>query len=168
MGSPRVRHDWATNTYLQTGLTLRDVLSKSVNSRVRGPGFEYCLQHLLINSCKLPHLQATSSTSKNSNKCWVAVSYQMRSFGLAHNEGFKGFSYYLIILIRVFRLLSLCFCSRSRKAGSFSIYWKEFFYSKSNFYTFFPFPIIHTFKPIDLSYKWILNELFLFKFDIFM
>lgn len=30
----------------------------------------------------------------------------MRSFGLAHNEGFKGFSYYLIMLIRVFRLLS--------------------------------------------------------------
>ena len=30
----------------------------------------------------------------------------MRSLGLAHNEGFKGFSYYLIILIRVFRLLS--------------------------------------------------------------
>lgn len=30
----------------------------------------------------------------------------MRSFGLAHNEGFKGFSYYLIIVIRVFRLLS--------------------------------------------------------------
>ena len=130
-------------------MTWRDVLSKSVNSRVRGPGFEYCLQHLLINSYKLPHLQATSSTSKNSNKCWVAVSYQMRSFGLAHNEGFKGFSYYLIILIRVFRLLSHYFCSPSRKAGSFSIYWKEFFYSNQIF-TFFPFSIIHTFKPIDL------------------